>query len=167
MTSLTKYTAADWVYGVAASLIAAVIFAAVVFALRWLLRWIRNFSVEYRQSDQTTRIVKIFVYRRYIQRSNVYSLARGQFFVASRCFQLFIGGVAFAIMGAFLSWITEMQITLYLFFGLAFWMFVESASWLDTRWTKKSIEHIDEKALSAAAEILGESIEEVRSHVTQ
>ena len=60
-----------------------------------------------------------------------------------------------------------MSISLYLFLVIALLMFVESASWLDTRWTKKSIEHIDEKALSAAAEILGESIEEVRSHVTQ
>ena len=103
MTSLSKYSVGDWVYGVAASLIAAVIFAAAVFALRWLWQWLRNYSVEYRRNDQTLRIVKIFVYRCYIQRSNVYSLARGQFFVASRCFQLFIAGVAFVILGALLS----------------------------------------------------------------
>jgi uncharacterized protein HemY len=76
MSNLTKYSVGDWVYGVATSLIAAVVFAVVVFALRWLWHSIRNFSAEYRRNDQTSRIVKIFVYRRYIQRSNASSLAR-------------------------------------------------------------------------------------------
>jgi hypothetical protein len=165
MNSLRKYSLEDWVYGVATSLIAALVFAFVVFACRWLWRWIRNFSAEYRQSDQTSRIVKIFVYRRYIQRTNVYSLSRGQFFILSRCLKIFIGGITVAAMGSFLSWITNMQIPFYLFLGLSVWMFIEAGSWLDTDWSKKSVEHIDEKALSDAAAILGESIEEVRSHV--
>jgi len=74
MQSLTKYSLGDWIYGVVASLIAAVIFALVIFTLRWIWHWMRNFSAEYRRSDQTARIIKIFVYRRYIHRTNVYSL---------------------------------------------------------------------------------------------
>jgi len=148
-----------------ASLIAAVIFAAVVFILRWIWRWIRNFSAEYRRSDQTARIIKIFVYR-YIQRANVYSLSRGQFFVISRCLQMFIAGVAFVAMGSFISWITDMQIAFYLFLGLAVWMFVEAGSWLDARWTQRSLEHVDEQSLADAAAILGETTDEVRSRVT-
>src|SRR6266403_1852440 len=115
MHSLTKYSIEDWIYGVAASLIAAVIFAAVVFILRWIWHWIRNFSAEYRRSDQTARIIKIFVYRRYIQRANVYSLSRGRFFVISRCLQMFIIGITFVAMGSFISWITDSRIAFYLF----------------------------------------------------
>jgi hypothetical protein len=167
MQSLTKYSVEDWIYGVVASLIAAVIFAAVVFILRWIWHWIRNFSAEYRRSDQTARIIKIFVYRRYIQRANVYSLSRGQFFVISRCLQMFIVGVIFVAMGSFISWITDIYIALYLFVGLAVWMFVEAASWLDARWTQRSLDNVDEKALADAAAILGETPDEVRSHVVQ
>jgi hypothetical protein len=165
MHSLTKYSVEDWIYGVVASLIAAVIFAAVVFILRWIWHWIRNFSAEYRRSDQTARIIKIFVYRRYIQRANVYSLSRGQFFVISRCLQTFIVGVIFVAMGSIISWITDIHIAFYLFLGLAVWMFVEAASWLDARWTQRSLDHLDERALADAAAILGETAEEVRSHV--
>ena len=100
MHNLTKYSVEDWIYGVVVSLIAAVIFAAVVFLLRWIWRWIRNFSTKARRSDQTARIIKIFVHRRYIQRGNVYSLSRGQFFVITRCIQMFIAGVAFVAMGS-------------------------------------------------------------------
>ena len=165
MQSLTKYSVGDWIYGVVASLIAAVIFAAVVFILRWIWHWIRNFSVEYRRSDQTARIIKIFVYRRYIQRANVCSLSRGQFFVISRCLQMFIVGVIFVAMGSFISWITDIHIAFYLFVGLAVWMFVEAASWLDARWTQRSLDNLDEQALADAAAILGETPDEVRSHV--
>ena len=167
MQSLTKYSVGDWIYGVVASLIAAVIFAAVVFILRWIWHWIRNFSAEYRRSDQTARIIKIFVYRRYIQRANVYSLSRGQFFVISRCLQMFIVGVIFVAMGSFISWITDIHIAFYLFVGLAVWMFVEAASWLDARWTQRSLDNVDEKAFADAAAILGETPDEVRSHVVQ
>ena len=155
MQSLTKYSVGDWIYGVVASLIAAVIFAAVVFILRWIWHWIRNFSAEYRRSDQTAGIIKIFVYRRYIQRANVYSLSRGQFFVISRCLQMFIVGVIFVAMGFFISWITDIHIALHLFVGLAVWMFVEAASWLDARWTQRSLDNLDEQALADAAAILG------------
>ena len=167
MQSLTKYSVGDWIYGVVASLIAAVIFAPVVFILRWIWHWIRNFSAEYRRSDQTARIIKIFVYRRYIQRANVYSLSRGQFFVISRCLQMFIVGVIFVAMGSFISWITDIHIAFYLFVGLAVWMFVEAASWLDARWTQRSLDNVDEKALADPAAILGETPDEVRSHVVQ
>jgi hypothetical protein len=59
-----------------------------------------------------------------------------------------------------------MQIAFYLFLGLAVWMFVEAASWLDARWTQRSLEHVDEQSLADAAAILGETTDEVRSHVT-
>ena len=127
----------------------------------------RNFSAEYRRSDQTARIIKIFVYRRYIQRANVYSLSTGQFFVISRCLQMFIVGVIFVGMGSFISWITDSRIAFYLFLALAVWMFVEAASWLDARWTQRSLDNLDEKALADAAAILGETPDEVRSHVVQ
>jgi hypothetical protein len=161
MESLTKYSVGDWIYRVVASLIAAVIFAAVVFILRWIWHWIRNFSAEYRRSDQTARIIKIFVYRRYIQRANVCSLSRGQFFVISRCLQMFIVGVIFVAMGSFISWITDIHIAFYLFVGFAVWMFVEATSWLDARWTQRSLDNVDEKALADAAAILGEAPDEV------
>jgi hypothetical protein len=167
MQSLTKYSLEDWIYGVVASLIAAVIFAAIVFMLRWIWHWMRNFSAEYRRSDQTARIIKIFVYRRYIQRANVYSLSRGQFFVISRCLQMFIVGVIFVGMGSFISWITDIRIAFYLFLALAVWMFVEAGSWLDARWTQGSLDNLDEQALADAAAILGETPDEVRSHVVQ
>jgi len=167
MQSLTKYSLGDWVYGVVASLIAAVIFAAIVFMLRWIWHWMRNFSAEYRRSDQTARIIKIFVYRRYIQRANVYSLSRGQFFVISRCLQMFIVGVIFVGMGSFISWITDSRIAFYLFLALAVWMFVEAGSWLDARWTQRSLDNLDDQALADAAAILGETPDEVRSHVVQ
>ena len=167
MQSLTKYSLGDWIYGVVASLIAAVIFALVIFTLRWIWHWMRNFSAEYRRSDQTARIIKIFVYRRYIHRTNVYSLSRGQFFVISRCLQMFIIAVIFVAMGSFISWVTEIHIAFYLFLGLAVWMFVEAGSWLDARWTQRSLTDVDEQALAEAAAILGETPDEVRSHVVQ
>jgi hypothetical protein len=167
MQNLTKYSLGDWIYGVIASLIAAVIFAAIVFILRWIWHWMRNFSAEYRRSDQTARIIKIFVYRRYIQRANVYSLSRGQFFVISHCLQMFIVGVIFIGMGSFISWITDIHIAFYLFLALAVWMFVEAGSWLDARWTQRSLDSLDEQALADAAAILGETPDEVRSHVVQ
>ena len=110
--SLTKYSIDDWIYNIGASLIAAVIFAAVLYVLRRVWQWIRNFSAEYRRSDQTARIIKIFVYRRYIERGNVYSLSRGQFFVISRCLQMFIIGIIFVAMGSCISWILDIRICL-------------------------------------------------------
>ena len=101
------------------------------------------------------------MYRRYIQRANVYSLSRGQFFVISRCLQMFIVGVIFVAMGSFISWITDIHIAFYLFVGFAVWMFVETASWLDARWTQRSLDNVDEKALADAAAILGEAPDEV------
>ena len=165
MQGLTKYSVDDWIYGVVVSLIAAVIFAGVVFILRWIWHWIRNFSATYRRSDQTAQIIKIFIYRRYIQQANGYSLARGQFFVISRCLQMFILGVIFVAMGSFVGWITDIHIAFYLFLGLAVWTFVDAASWLDTRWTQRSLDNLDEQALADAAAILGETPDEVRSHV--
>jgi hypothetical protein len=85
MDSLMKHSPGDWLFGVVSSLIAAAIFAAVLIVLRWLWRWIRNWSAEYRRADQATNIIRIFVYRRYMQNKDVYSLSRGQFFVISRC----------------------------------------------------------------------------------
>ena len=166
MGSFTKYSLGDWIYGVVASLIAAVIFAALIFVFRWIVTWIRNFSAKSRRSDQTARIIKIFVYRRYIQRSNVYSLARGQFFVITRFLQLFTAGVVFVAMGSVISWVASMQIAFYLFLGLAVWLFFEAGSWLDSRWMRRSIDQLDEQALTDAAAILGETVDEVRSQVT-
>ena len=166
MQSLTKYSIEDWIYGVVASLIAAIIFAAIVFILRWIWHWIRNFSAKSRRSDQTARIIKIFVYRRYIQRANVYSLSRGQFFVISHCRQMFIIGVIFIVMGSLISWITDIHIAFYLFLGLAVWMFVEAGSWLDARWSQRLLDNLDEQAVADAAAILGETADEVRSHVS-
>jgi hypothetical protein len=167
MDSLMKYSPGDWFFGVVSSLIAAAIFAAVLIALRWLWRWIRNSSAEYRRADQTTRIIRIFVHRRYMQKTSLYSLSRGQFFVISRCLTNFIWGIACVAMGAFLRWLTGMEIAFYMFLGVAVWVFFEAASWLDWRWSQKAIEHLDEQALSDAAAMLGETIEELRSHVTQ
>jgi hypothetical protein len=45
-------------------------------------------------------------------------------------------------------------------------MFIEAASWFDSKWSKETIEHLDEQALSDAAAVLGETIDELRSHVT-
>ena len=59
-----------------------------------------------------------------------------------------------------------MQIAFYLFLGLAVWMFVEAASWLDARWTQRSLKNLDEQALADAGAILGETADEVRSQVT-
>jgi hypothetical protein len=70
-------------------------------------------------------------------------------------------------MGAFLRWVTSMEIAFYMFLGLAVWIFVEAASWLDSKWSQKVIEHLDEQALSDAAAILGETSEELRNHVTR
>ena len=70
-------------------------------------------------------------------------------------------------MGAFLRWVTSMEIAFYMFLGVAVWMFVEAASWLDTRWSQKVIEHVDERALADAAAILNERPEVLRSHVTR
>ena len=121
----------------------------------------RNFSEKYRRSDQTARIIKIFVYRRYIERANVYSLSRGQFFVISHCLQMFIVGVIFVAMGSVISWITDIHIAFYLFLGLAVWMFVEAGSWLDARWTQRPLDNLDEQALADAAAILGETADDV------
>ena len=167
MDALTKYSLADWIYGVGSSLIAAVLFAAAVFALRWLWRWMRNFSSQYRRDDQRNRIIKIFVYRRYLNARNAVSLSRGHFFIISRCLQMFISGVLFIAMGLVLSWLMSMQVPLFMFTGLAIWMFVEAASWLDPRWSGKALGNIDEQALSEAAAILSESTDEVRNQVTQ
>jgi hypothetical protein len=46
-------------------------------------------------------------------------------------------------------------------------MFVEAGSWLDARWTQRSLTDVDEQALAEAAAILGETPDEVRSHVVQ
>ena len=68
---------------------------------------------------------------------------------------MFIIGVIFVAMGSFISWITDIHIAFYLFVGLAVWMFVEAASWLDARWTQRSLDNVDEKALADAAAIFG------------
>jgi membrane protein implicated in regulation of membrane protease activity len=160
-----KYSVSDWTYGIATSLVAAVIFAAVVFLSRRLWRWIRNTSEESRRSDETERIIKIFVYRRYLQRTNVYSITRGQFFVITRFLRLCSGGLVLAAMGLLISWVTDIKIALYLFIGVGIWLFVEAASWLDPRWSKRGIANPDAQALADAAGILAESIEEVRSNI--
>lgn len=176
MEFLAKYSLADWVYGIGTSLIAAVLFAVFVFGLRWLWRWMRNFSAEYRRTDQRDRIIKIFVYRHYIKGANVLSLSRGHFFVISRCLGSFIAGVVIIAMGFILSWLMDMLATgplldaklpLYLFVTLGVWLFIDAASWLDHRWSQKALDHLDEQALSEAAAILSETIDEVRHQVTQ
>ncbi|HXC61879.1 MAG TPA: hypothetical protein VNV63_04320 [Nitrospiria bacterium] len=167
MDILEKYSLADWVYGVVTSLIAAAFFTAIVFTLRWFWGWIRNSSAEYRRTDQRNRIIKIFIYRRYIGAANVFSLSRGHFFVISHCLQSFIAGVAIIAMGAILSWVMNMPIAFYMFLGLAIWMFIDATTWLDTRWSEKALEQLDEQALSEASAILGEPVDEVRNQVTQ
>ena len=167
MDHLLKRSPGDWLFGVVSSLIAAALFAGIVIAVRWLWRWIRNQSADYRRTDQTTRIIRIFVHRRYIQRADVLSVSRGHFFVISHCLTNFIGGIAIVSMGAFLRWVTSMEIAFYMFLGVAVWIFVEAASWLDTRWSQKVIEHVDERALADAAAILNERPEVLRSHVTR
>jgi hypothetical protein len=167
MYRLMKYSLDDWLFAVIASLIAAVIFYVVIIALRWLWRWIRNLSPKYRRADQTTRIVKIFVYRGYMQKKDAYSLSRGQFFLISRFLLNFTGGIVIVAMGAILSWLISMEIGFYLFLGLAMYIFIAAASWFDSKWSQKTIEHLDEQALSDAAAILDETIEELRSHVTR
>ncbi len=167
METLTKYSLADWIYGVGASLIAAVLFAAIVFALRWLWRWLRSFSSQYRRDDQKNRIIKIFVYRRYLKAENLLSLSRGHFFVLSRCLQMLIAGILIAAMGAILSWFMGIQLPLLMFTALAVWMLVEAVSWLDPRWSAKEVTNLDDQALTEAAAVLGETPEEVRKHVTQ
>ena len=166
MNSLMKYSLSEWLFGIVSSLIAAAIFAVVLIVARRLWIWIRNWSAKYRRADQTTRIIRIFVYRSYIKKTDVYSLSRGQFFVITRCLTNFIAGIAVVAMGAFLRWVTGMEIAFYMFLGLAVWIFVEAASWLDPSWSQEAIEHLDEQALSDAAAILGEPIEELRRHVT-
>jgi hypothetical protein len=46
-------------------------------------------------------------------------------------------------------------------------MFVEAGSWLDARWTQRSLDNLDDQALADAAAILRETPDEVRSHVVQ
>ena len=167
MDTIAKYSLVDWVYGVGASLIAAILFAAFVFALRWFWRWLRSFSSQYRRDDQKNRIIKIFVYRRYLKAENVLSLSRGHFFVLSRCLQMLILGILFAAMGVILSWLMSTQLPLLMFMCLAVWMLVEAASWLDPRWSGKALDNVDEQALSEAAAILSETSDEVRNQVTQ
>ena len=167
MDALTKYSLADWIYGVAASLIAAVLFAAAVFVLRWLWRWMRSFSSQYRREDQRNRIIKIFIYRRYLKARNAVSLSRGHFYIISRCLQMFISGVVFLAMGILFSVLMNQLVPLLMFTGLAIWMFVEAASWLDPRWSGKALGDIDEQALSEAAAVLSEDPDEVRNQVTQ
>jgi membrane protein implicated in regulation of membrane protease activity len=167
MDTIAKYSLADWIYGVAVSLIGAIVFAGLVLALRWLWRWLRSFSSQYRRDDQKNRIIKIFVYRRYLKAKNAISLSRGHFFVISHCLQLFILGALLVAMGLILSWVMSMQLPLFMFIGLAIWMFVEAVSWLDPRWSAKALENVDEQALSEAAAILSETVDEVRKQVTQ
>ena len=167
MYRFMKYSLDDWFFAVITSLIAAVIFYVVIIALRWLWHWVRNFLPTYRRADQTSRIVKIFVYRAYMQKKDVYSLSRGQFFLISRFLLNFTGGIIIFAMGAIFSWLTSMEIGFYLFLGLAMWMFIEAGSWFDSKWSKESIENLDEQALSDAAAILGETNEELRSNVTR
>ena len=80
---------------------------------------------------------------------------------------MFISGVVVAAMGVVLSWLMSTQLPLYMFTGLAIWMFVEAISWLDPRWSGESLEKLDEQALSEAAAILSETPDEVRNQVTQ
>lgn len=166
MYRFMKYSLDDWLFAVITSLIAAVIFCVVIIVLRWLWHWVRNLVPTYRRADQTNRIVKIFVYRSYMKKKDVYSLLQGQFFIISRFLLNFALGFVFVAIGAIFSWLTRMEIEFYLFLGLAIWMFIEAASWFDSKWSKETIEHLDEQALSDAAAVLGETIDELRSHVT-
>ncbi|MEP6637101.1 MAG: hypothetical protein ABJB97_10280 [Acidobacteriota bacterium] len=165
--SLSKYPFGDWVFGILASLIAAVVFAAVVFLLSWLWRRVRSLSAENRRADETARIIRVFVHRRYLQRANVYSLSRGHFFVITRCIRAFIAGLAIIAMGYVVSQITGIQLAFTTFLGVGVLMFFEAVSWLDTRWSEKVLESVDANALADAAAILGETVDEVRSHVTE
>ena len=101
-----------------------------------------------------------------MQKKDVYSLLQGQFFLISRFLLNFALGFVCVAIGAILSWLTRMEIGFYLFLGLAIFIFYEAASWLDSKWSKETIKHLDEQALSDAATILGETIEELRSQVT-
>ncbi len=166
MDTIAKYSLADWVYNIGASLIAAILLAALGFALRWSWRWLRSFSSQYRRDDQKNRIIKIFVHRRYLKAKSVLSLSRAYFFVISRCLQMLILGIIFLAMGFILSWLMNMQLPLLLFTGMAVWMFVESVSWLDPRWTRKVLDNVDEQALLEAAAILSETPDEVRNQVS-
>ena len=70
-------------------------------------------------------------------------------------------------MHVLVRWVTNLEIAFYMFLVLAAWTFVEAGIWLDTKWSEKTIEHPDERALSEAAAILGETVEVVRRHVTR
>ena len=70
-------------------------------------------------------------------------------------------------MGATLSWVMGTQLPLFMFTVLAIWLFIEALSWLDPSWSAKTLTGIDEKALAEAAEVLGETAEEVRSHISK
>jgi hypothetical protein len=167
MEALTKYSLADWVYGIGASVIGAILFAAFVFVVRWSWRWLRGFSAQYRRDDQKNRIIKIFVYRRYLKGENVIALSRGHFFVISRCLQLFIAGFVLGAMGFIISWFVGTQLPFLMFGALAVWLFVEAASWLDPAWSEKALDCVDDQALLAAAAILSETPDEVRKQVTR
>ena len=80
---------------------------------------------------------------------------------------MFIVGVVFVAIGSVISCFPDIRIAFYLFLGLAASMFVEVASWLDARWTRKIFDDLEEKALADAAARLGETPDEVRSHVPQ
>ena len=162
---LSKYSLSDWIYGVVTSLVAAVVLAVVVFVVRTIWRWIRSTSAESRRSDETERIIKVFVYRRYLERANVYSMTRGQFFVLTHFLRLFTAGFVGIAAGALVRWLTGMEIALYCFIGISIFLLVDALSWLDRRWSKRRIENPDEQALAAAAALLGERVDEVRSHV--
>jgi hypothetical protein len=80
---------------------------------------------------------------------------------------MFIAGVAITAMGAVLSWVMNMSLAFYLFLALSIWLFIDAASWLDSRWSQKALGRVDEQALSEAAAILGEPVEEVRNQITR
>jgi hypothetical protein len=70
-------------------------------------------------------------------------------------------------MGSVLGWITNMSLSFYMFALLGIWLFIDAVSWLDPRWSRMVLDHLDEQALAEAAVILSETTDEVRNQVTQ
>lgn len=170
MNLFAGYSQADWNFGIVIGILSTAIFSIGIFLLRWFWRWVRNFSSDFRRMDQVNRIIRIFVYRRYIGKKTIQSLSRGEFYIISRCLRTFIGGITLIAMGVlldwFTGWITGISFVLYPYLALSVWFFLDAVSWLDPTWAKKSMNNMDEQALLEAAAILGETENEVRNRVS-
>src|ERR1043166_1190716 len=173
MEGLTKYTIGGWIYGGVVSLVAAAIFAGAVVGLRWVVYRARQWSANSRRNDQRDRMIKIFVYRKYVGKKTIQALARGEFVVIAHAMRCALAGLALVALGVITDWLlslipipdSSMHLATYLLVVLAMGFWIEGLMWLNPQWAKESIKDIDEGALTAAAEVLGESAEDVRKQV--